>query len=87
MFTIENVGDYADLVTTQFGLHIIRLDGIQEKGYKTFEEVESTIVEKLESEYVQLAMKDYLTQFHISDDAVIDNEAIDRILEPYASQE
>jgi peptidyl-prolyl cis-trans isomerase C len=87
LFTIENVGDYTDLVTTQFGLHIIRLDGIQEKGYKTFEEVESTIVEKLESEYVQLAMKDYLSQFHISDDAVIDNEAIDRILEPYASQE
>ena len=87
IFTIENVGDYTDLVTTQFGLHIIRLDGIQEKGYKTFEEVESTIVEELESEYVQLAMKDYLSQFHISDDAVIDNEAIDRILEPYASQE
>lgn len=87
LFTIEEVGDYADVVSTQFGFHIIRLDGIQEKDYKTFEEVKSTIVEKLESEYVQLAMKDYLSQFHISDDAVIDNEAVDRILEPYASQE
>ncbi|MEP5567941.1 MAG: peptidylprolyl isomerase [Halioglobus sp.] len=87
LFTIENVGEYAELVQTQYGVHIIRLDGIQEKDYKPFEEVKNTITSELEKEYIQLTMKDYLAQFNLSDDAVIDNEAIDAILAPYAKQE
>ncbi len=87
LFTIENVGDYSELVQTEFGIHIIRLDGIQEQGYKPFDEVKDDIVKELEAEYIQLAMKDYVGQFNISDDAVIDNDAVDAVLAPYAKQE
>ena len=87
LFTIGEVGEYSELVQTQFGVHIIRLDGVQEKSYKTFEEVKDVIIKEMETEYIGLAMKDYVSQFHISDDAVIDNDAVDAILAPYAQQE
>ena len=87
LFTIEKVGDYSELVQTQFGVHIIRLDGIQEKSYKSFEEVKDDIVKALEAEYIQLAMKDYVAQFNMSDDAVVDEEAVDAILAPYVKEE
>ncbi len=87
VFSIENVGEYSELVNSEFGIHIIRLDGIQEKSYKSFDEVKGTIVKELEDEYRRLAMKDFVAQFQMSEDTVIDNEAIQAILEPYAAQE
>lgn len=87
LFSIENVGEYSELVNSEFGIHIIRLDGIQEKSYKSFEEVKGNIVKELEDEYRRLAMKDFVAQFQMSEGTVIDNEAIQAILEPYTAQE
>ncbi|WP_165954160.1 peptidylprolyl isomerase [Seongchinamella unica] len=87
LFTIEKIGDYSELVQTEFGIHIIRLDGIQEQSYKSFEDVKDDIVKELEAEYIQLAMKDYVGQFNMSDDVIIDHEAVEAILAPYAKQE
>ncbi|MEH6585329.1 MAG: peptidylprolyl isomerase [Halioglobus sp.] len=87
LFTIASVGEYSELVQTQFGLHIIRLDGIQEKSFKSFDEVKADIVQKLEAEYVKLAMKEWVGRFQMTNDAVIDSEAVESILAPYAKQE
>lgn len=83
LFKIDNVGDYSELVQTQFGIHIIRLDGIQEKSYKSFAEVKEQIVTQLEKEYIKLAMKDLVTKFNFTDDVVIDDEVVTRVLAPY----
>lgn len=83
VFEIENVGEYSELVGTQFGVHIIRLDGIQEAYFKPFDEVKDKIVEDLESEYKQLAMKDYLSKLQLSDKAYIDGDAMDKLFAPY----
>ncbi|WP_188109572.1 peptidylprolyl isomerase [Pseudohalioglobus sediminis] len=87
LFSIENVGEYSELVNSEFGIHIIRLDGIQEKSYKSFEEVKGNMIKELEDEYRRLAMKDFVAQFQMSEGTVIDNEAIQAILEPYTAQE
>ena len=87
LFEIEKVGDYSELTQTQFGVHIIRLDGIEEKTYRPFEEVKSQLIEASEKEYRSLAMKDFLSRFHISEDAVIDMDAVERILAPYKTAE
>jgi peptidyl-prolyl cis-trans isomerase C len=87
LFTIENVGEYSELVQTQFGVHIIRLDGIQEASYKSFEEVKDAIVAELEAEYVKLEMKDRVASFNMTDAAVVDDEAIQQILAPYTAAE
>ncbi len=72
---------------TQFGVHIIRLDGIQEAYFKTFDEVQAQIVADLESEYRQLAMKDYLVSLQLSDQAYIDGDAMDKLFEPYVRKQ
>ncbi len=87
LFSIASVGEYSDLVSTQFGFHIIRLDDIQEKSYKPYEEVRNDIIEKLEAEYIKLSMKAYVGDFNMTDNAVIDHEAVDMIIAPYASEE
>jgi peptidyl-prolyl cis-trans isomerase C len=86
LFSIASVGEYSDLVSTQFGIHIIRLDGIQEKSYKPYEEVKADIIKELEAEYISLSMKEYVGGFNITENAVIDEEAIEMILAPYASE-
>lgn len=87
VFEIPNVGEYSELVQTQFGVHIIRLDGIQEAYFKTFDEVKAQIVADLETEYRQLAMKDYLVSLQLTDKAYINGDAMDKLFEPYVRQQ
>lgn len=82
-FEIDEVGQYSDLVETQMGVHLIRLDGIREEHYLPFEEVKDDIVANLRREYRKLAMKEHEAQLMISDDAYIDGPAMDEILGPY----
>ncbi len=65
---------------TQFGVHIIRLDGIREKSYKPFEEVKETIVAEMRAEYQRLALKDYVAQFNMTDEATVDMDAVNAVL-------
>lgn len=87
VFSIESVGEYSDLVQTQFGVHIIRLDEIQPESYQSFEQVKDKIVAELSLEYAQLALKNHLSQFNMSGEAVIKDDLIDDVLAPYATAE
>ncbi len=83
LFAIEAVGEYSAVTDTQFGVHIIRLDGIRESGYEPFEEVQSRIVEDLMQEHYKLATKAARTRYNLSDDAFIDGEAMEALFAPY----
>ncbi len=87
VFSIEKVGEYSEVINSEFGLHIIRLDGIQEQSYKSFDEVKATIINEMETEYRRLAMKDFISQFQMTDEVILDEEAINAILEPYNATE
>ncbi|RLQ23691.1 hypothetical protein DWB85_00610 [Seongchinamella sediminis] len=87
LFNIGAVGEYSDLVQTQFGVHIIRLDGIQEESFKPFEEVAAEIEKQLRDEYTGLEMKAFVTRFNMTDEVEIDQAAIDEILAPYQQAE
>lgn len=85
LFDIEKIGDYSDLVSSQFGIHIIRLDGIEEQNFLPFEAVKDKIVADLETEYKKLSIKDYTSKFNMTKDAVIDREALEKLMAPYKS--
>lgn len=87
LFEIAEVGQYSELVQTQFGVHIIRLDGIQEKSYRGFDEVKDVIVTELANEYRQLALKDFVAQFQMTEDVIIDAEAVDELLQSTTAAE
>ncbi|WOJ93434.1 peptidylprolyl isomerase [Congregibacter variabilis] len=83
LFEITNIGDYSEITDSQFGIHIIRLDGIQEGGYYSFEEVRNDIFKDIVAEYRSLATKDINARYGISDDAFIDGDAMEELFEPY----
>jgi hypothetical protein len=83
LFEIEEEGGYSEIVNTQFGVHIIRLDEVRESYYLPFKQVEAKIVADLEAEYRKLAMKDYRARYNLSDEAYINGDAMEAIFSKY----
>lgn len=83
VFSIEEVGGYADVVETRFGVHIIRLEGIEPEHFLPYNEVREKIIADIKKEYKQLALKEFHAEYRITDDAFIDGDIVDKLLEPY----
>ena len=87
LFAIGKVGDYSDVVSTKFGLHIIRLDGIEAAYYKPYEEVATRIKAEITTEYRKLAAMEFDRKYAPTDSLVIDEAALDEMLAPYKTSE
>jgi peptidyl-prolyl cis-trans isomerase C len=83
LFEIDEVGGYSEVTSSQYGFHIIRLDGVKESYYRPYEEVRQQIVDTLQYEYKKLAVKEFDARFRLSDKALMDDEALDEIFAPY----
>jgi parvulin-like peptidyl-prolyl isomerase len=83
LFEIDEIGGYSEVTDSQFGVHIIRLDGIREGGYYPFEDVRDAIVKDIIAEYKALAANEIAVRYGISDDAFIDGEAMEELFAPY----
>lgn len=86
VFEINAVGEYSATVESPFGFHIIRLDAIREKSYKSFEEARPEIVDALEVEYKTLAAKEFDAKYRLSEDAFIDGDAMEQIFSKYRTE-
>lgn len=87
LFTIEEVGGYAEITDSQFGIHIIRLDGIQEGGYYSFDEVKQKIFADIVGEYRQLAASEINSRYGLTDKAYVNGPAMEQLFEPYQSSQ
>ena len=85
LFNIGSIGDYSELVGTEFGIHILRYDAVQEEYLLSYEEAKAQIVADLETEYRKLAILDFIAQFNMTDDVVIDGDAMEAVFAPYKS--
>lgn len=86
LFEIDDIGGYSPVTDTQFGVHIIRLDDIEESYYRTYEDVRETILADVEREFRQRAARVNRARFNITDDIFIDGDAMDELFAPYAAQ-
>jgi peptidyl-prolyl cis-trans isomerase C len=86
LFDIEEVGAYSEITDSQFGIHIIRLDGITPSGYKEYEEVKGEIYDDIVSEFTQLVGKLVSERYMITEDAFIDGKAMDELFAPPAGE-
>ena len=85
LFNIASIGDYSELVVTEFGIHILRYDAVEEEYLLSYEEAKAQIVADLETEYRKLAILDFIAQFNMTDDVVIDGDAMETVFAPYKS--
>ena len=51
-FALKKTGDISPVIETDFGFHIIRLDGIKESSFIPFEKVENKLVESLKKQEI-----------------------------------
>jgi len=85
-FDIDEIGGYSDLVETKFGVHIIRLDGIEPEHHLPFEKVRPVIIQSLRAEYQKLAVQDLEAKLMISDEGYINGDIVDELLAPYKAE-
>lgn len=81
--SMDKLGEHSDLVDSNFGIHIIRLDEIREKSYLPFDEVEEAIIADLKQEYKILAAKEFDARFRLTDETYIDKAAMEKIFSQY----
>lgn len=85
LFNIASIGGYSELVGTDFGIHILRYDAVQQEHLLSYEEAKEQIVADLETEYRKLSILEFLAQFNMTDDVVIDGDAMEVLFAPYKS--
>ena len=83
MFKIEEMGAYSEIVDSQFGIHIIRLDDIKPKRYRPYSEVSPRIAADIVNEVRRLANQEIRARFSLSDEAFIDGDEMESIFAPY----
>lgn len=83
VFAIEKVGAHSGVISSQFGLHIIRLDGIQPSSLLPYEQVRAQIIAYLEADYKKLAAMEFDKSFGPAGTLVVTEDLLDPILAPY----
>lgn len=63
LFEMKTVGEISGLVQTAYGIHIIRLDGINPSRHLAFEEVQDQLMAMQEKEHTDRVRYAYLSEF------------------------
>lgn len=79
-FGIQNLGEIAPPIKTQFGYHIIRLDGKSESKIQDFEEVKPKLIAQRRSIYTKAARTEYISAINTAETLVIPPCAIEEML-------
>jgi len=79
-FSLKNVGDLSEPVLTQFGYHIIRLDGRRPAEVKPFEQVSKKIMADLRQRYVKETRDARVEAIRTDPHAKVNQAAIDALL-------
>ena len=79
LFALEGVGSISDPVKSQFGYHLIRLEGIEEARIRGFDEVKDALVAEVEKRYREDAYQAHFLQFAPTSDIDVSTEELDTI--------
>lgn len=80
-FKLKATGELSDVVETQFGFHLIRLDKPYVPGIRPFEEVKVDIIKKLTGDVKKLIREEYLISLRDSPDVLVNEKNIDAFLQ------
>ncbi|MEP6389133.1 MAG: peptidylprolyl isomerase [Halioglobus sp.] len=83
LFELEKVGQVSPMVGSSFGLHLIRLDAIEEGYFRPYNQVRDAIVSDITTEYKKMKVREYNESFRFTDETSIDDAAMRELLAPY----
>ncbi len=81
-FELQEVGQISDPVTTQYGVHLIRLDAKNSAGIPAFEDIREEAIERQKAEFQKTYLRKYLSQL-FSEPAVFPEGAIEIMAKRY----
>lgn len=79
-FALKNVGDISEPVLTQFGYHLIRLDGTRPGRDRTFDEVSKLILDQLKQRYVNEARDGAIAAIRNDPTMKVNQAAVDALV-------
>ena len=78
-FALRNTGDLSEPVLSQFGWHIIRLDGKRAAVVKTYDEARDTIMAELKKRYVDEKREEAIAAIRRDPKNQVNREAVDAL--------
>jgi peptidyl-prolyl cis-trans isomerase C len=78
-FALKKTGDVSEPVLSQFGWHIIRLDGRRPAAVRTFDESRETILAELKKRYVDEKREEALVAIRRDPKTQVNREAVDAL--------
>ena len=82
-FALEEVGELSEPVKSQFGYHLIRLDGKREAGLKDFETEKENIIGVLKTKWTNELWQDKVIAVRSDKSITLNDEAFDGLAEKY----
>jgi peptidyl-prolyl cis-trans isomerase C len=79
-FALTKVGTISEPVLSQFGWHIIRLEGRREATIRSFDEVREQIIGELRTKFVEMQRDAVLTPIRNDPGTAINKEALEQII-------
>jgi len=83
LFELKEVGEVSPMVGSRFGLHLIRLDGIEEGYFRPYNQVSEAIIADLTTEYKKVKVSEFNDAYLFTDQTRIDDAAMRELLAPY----
>jgi peptidyl-prolyl cis-trans isomerase C len=78
-FALKNTGDVSEPVQSQFGWHIIRLDGRRPAAVRTFDEARETILAELRKRYVDEKREQTIAAIRRDPKTQVNRDAVDAL--------
>jgi peptidyl-prolyl cis-trans isomerase C len=80
-FALREPGEVTGIVSTAFGLHIIRLEGRRPAQVRSFDDIKDTLITKLKQEYLRDSLRDWYQEVTDSKHAHVDREALEAYIQ------
>ena len=78
-FALKNTGDLSEPVLSQFGWHIIRLDGKRPATVRTYDEARETIIAELKKRYIDEKREEAIVAIRRDPKTQVNREAVDAL--------
>ena len=78
-FALKNTGDVSEPVQSQFGWHIIRLDGRRPAAVRTFDEARETILAELRKRYIDEKREQTIAAIRRDPKTQVNRDAVDAL--------